>query len=74
MNILDMPIEWQQRSANTFSMPMPVKKIPYFQWLNDRDLPASAASLVAGSTSLESIADSVPAASGAMGTFISKNS
>jgi hypothetical protein len=47
MNILEMPIEWQQRSANTFSMPMPVRKTPYSQWLRERNLPPDAAALVA---------------------------
>jgi hypothetical protein len=31
MKIVEMPIEWQQRSANTFSVPMPVRETAYSQ-------------------------------------------
>lgn len=52
MKILDMPIEWQQRSANTFSMPMPIKKTDQSQWFGKCNRAAGAAAVVAGATPL----------------------
>lgn len=51
MNVFDMPLEWQQRSANTFAMPMPIKRIDYSQWLTERGLPIEAAEVVANAIS-----------------------
>jgi len=56
MNILDMPIEWQQRSANTFSMPMPIRKTRYSLWLKKRNLPRAAATVLAHAASARNTA------------------
>jgi hypothetical protein len=72
MNILDMPIEWQQRSANTFSMPMPIRKTRYSLWLKKRNLPAAAATVLARAASVKETA-TVSTKAAMMGASISKH-
>jgi hypothetical protein len=55
MNVFDMPLEWQQRSANTFAMPMPIRRTTYFQWLSERDLPIEAAEVAANAGSTQRV-------------------
>ncbi|MFY9939135.1 MAG: toll/interleukin-1 receptor domain-containing protein [Silvibacterium sp.] len=46
----DMPIKWQQRSANTFAKPAPIKKTPYSRWLRKRSLSVGAAAILVRAT------------------------
>ena len=41
IKIVEMPIEWQQRSANTFSVPMPVRETAYSHRDLQNDIPSS---------------------------------
>ena len=73
MNILDMPIEWQQRSANTFSMPMPIRKTRYSLWLKNRNLSTAAAAVLARAASVKETAAIASAKAAVMGASISKH-